>query len=387
MDYLDEIKEHSLKCAVSLKARRVMPRHLLMAIIERKAEENELLNEEGIDPEGLLEVLSKYGIEENEAGAHPEFGAGILEISNRARELAKKYKEEPGVEFLLWALSENGEFLKDALMQGIGIDWSETARAMQNRVMSRHAAHTTWSQARISDPGLHKAMIHKFFSDDANAILKGAFERLRDNGGGTLGIPDVLISLLESDETGEMKLVLAGAGFNVDALISNLPTSQSDIEEIVAEGRVGFEAELIDALIDARIQLRAFPADRVERHHMLLGLLRIGERKLPDVFCELSDAEYGPYQHAAIELIHLRHGTPKLDLSEGIRPEAYERMSVAEIQGTRAVPVKIENGRLIVGTPGYLGPVALKKIEETADMPVEARLVPGGWFREHAGLP
>lgn len=357
-----------------------------MAIMERRGEENGLLVDEGIDPEGLLEILGKYGIEENDAPSQLESGAGILQILDRAKELAKKYKEEPGAEFLLWALSESDEFIRDPLMQGIGIDWSEISRAMQSRVMSRHAAHSTWSQARISDPGLHKAQIHKFFSDKADGILKAAFDTLRNSGGGTLGIPDVLHALLESDETGEMKHVVGGAGFDVDELMTNLAVSKSEIEGIVAEGRVGFALELIEALIDARMQLRAFPGEKVEFHHLLLGLLRIGERSLPDVFCELSDAEYGPYHHAAIELIHLRHGTPKLDLSEEIQPEAYERMSIAEIQGTRAVPVKIENGRLIVGTPGYLGPMALKRIEEIVDMPVEARLVPGRWFREHAGL-
>jgi ATP-dependent Clp protease ATP-binding subunit ClpA len=385
MNYLDEIKERSLKCAISLKAKRVMPRHLLLAIVERRADENELLTEEGIDPEGLLEVLSKYGIEENDAPSQPEFGAGILELLNRAWELAKKYKEEPGAEFLLWALSESDEFSRDALMQGIGIDWSDIARSMQSRVLSRNAAHSTWSQARISDPGLHKAQIHKFYSDEANAILKTAFDTLRDNGGGTLGLPDVLTSLIESDESGEMKQVIEGAGFKLDDLISNLPTSQSEIEEIVAEGRVGFAQELIDALVEARMQLRAFPADKVEYHHLLLGLLRVGERKMPEVFGELSDAEYGPYQHAAIELIHIRHGIPKLDLTEEIQPEALERLSGEEMREACAVPVKIENGTLIVGTPGYLGPVALKKLREMADMPVEARLAPGRWFVENCG--
>jgi ATP-dependent Clp protease ATP-binding subunit ClpA len=386
MDYLDEIRDAARKIAESLASPRVMPRHILLALISRGDEGVELLRQEGIDPDGLEEVLAKYGRQEENIGGQVDYGAGASRLLGRAGELAKGYRETPGSEFLLWALSEEDEFTGDNLLKAIGIDWEEVGCSMRRRIDSRHAYHPAWSQALIADPGLHRADLHKSFSSDVKDLLRAAFDRLQGTGGGNLRISDILRILLDSDDDGEIRRVLSGAGFDVDSFQSDLEQIGNDIEAAVAEGRVGFAAELIDALVEAKEQLSAFPAEKAERHHLLLGLLRVGEKTRPEMFAEFADVPYGPYQHAAIELIHIRRGTPKLDLSDKVVPKILDLLSARQRQEFRAIPVKVAGGRLIIGTPGYLSPHALKRIERIVDMPVEARLAPGKWFKAHCGL-
>lgn len=384
--YIDEIKEGALDVAKSLAASVVMPRHILLALLSRKDAGNELLEEVGVDTEGLNEVLTKYSREEGEKGEDSGFGVSALQVLARVEELAKGYREEPGPEFLIWALSEEREFLTDNLLSAIGINWDEIGYAMRKRVVARHASHSVWSQALIADRGLHKAGVQKTFSDDVKSILKIVFEVKREAGGGSVGILEVLQTLLDEDRDDEIKIVLSGAGFDVEKFHSGFKPAERELDGFMNEGRVSFTSDLIDALCEAREQIRAFPADLVERHHLLLGLLRVGEKMQPNVYGEFADVPYGPYQHVAIELIHTRRGTPKLDLSVEADPEASQLLTQRQMQEFCAIPVRVVEGKLIVGTPGYLSPHILKRIQRIVNMPVEARLSPGKWFKERCGL-
>jgi ATP-dependent Clp protease ATP-binding subunit ClpA len=386
VDYLEDIKDGALKAAIEMKAGRVMPRHILLALLTRKDAGIDLLEQEGIDTDGLNDVLLKYGSEEKGEKKVPGFDASMLRVLARTGELARGYHEEPGPEFLLWALSEEGEFINDELLAAIGIEWGGIGYAMRKRVEARHASHSIWSQALIADPGLHKAGVHKSFSEDMKKLLKMVFEKKRDAGGGKIEIPDLLQALLDDDPDDEIKSVLSGAGFDVEKFHSGYNPAEVELDGFVNQGTVSFANDLIDALCEAREQIKAFPSDLVERHHVLLGLLRVGEKSQPEAFGEFADAPYGPYQHAAIELIHKRRGTPKLDLSDDADPEALKLLTRKQMQELCAIPVKVIDGKLIVGTPGYLSPHILERIRRIVNMPVEARLSPGKWFKEHCGL-
>ena len=257
---------------------------------------------------------------------------------------------------------------------------------MRRRVEARHASHTVWSQALIANPGLHKAGVHKIFSDDLKGILKMAFESRREAGGGSIDIADILLILLDKDVENEIIDSLSGAGFNIEELRANLRPTGNDLEKFISEGSVSFGGKLIDALCEARQQLLAFPDDFVQRHHLLLGLLRVGEKTTPEILGASTDMPYGSYQHVGMEIIHRRHGTPKLDLPSDADPEALKLLSRQQVRELRAIPVRVDDGKLIVGTPGYLGPHIIKRIERIVNMPVEPHLSPGKWFKEHCGL-
>jgi len=386
MDFLTEIREKALKAAVALNALIVQPRHLLLALISIGGQGVELLKDEGVDPQGLEEVLLKYGRKEGEVKRGQVFSPAALNVSLHTEELAKHFGEEPGAEFFLWALSEDEEFRNDELLQAIGIDWADVGIAMRRRIEARHALHPSWSQALISDPGLHKADVHKSFSDDTKNTLKAAFNAIRERGGGQVTILDILTALLEGDEGPQVEKVLSGAGFKIEGLKADLGYPENTLESTRSDGGVGFAGTLIDALCEAKEQLKAFPGDRVEWHHLLLGLLRVGEKIYPEILGEYADVPYGAYQHASIELIHIRRGTPKLDLKWDIEPKAFKLLTQSQMQEFRAIPVKIISGRLILGTPGYLSPHMVERIEQAVGMPLEARLAPGKWFKNQAGL-
>jgi ATP-dependent Clp protease ATP-binding subunit ClpA len=385
MDLLNEIRDKAMRVAETLNAPRVAPRHLLLALIADGGQAVELLRGEGVDPQGLEEVLIKYGRQEGELRTGQVIGPAASSIILHTEELAKHFREEAGPEFLLWALSEDKEFLNDELLQAIGIDWAEVGEAMRRRVEARHALHPSWSQALIADLGLHKVDVHKSFSDEAKDSLKAAFNAIRERGGGQVTILDILTALIEGDEGRQVEKVLSGAGFNMEGLKSSLGYAEDTLES-TRGGGVGFAGTLIDALYEAKEQLKAFQGDRVEWHHLLLGLLRVGEKVYPEIFGEYADVPYGAYQHAAIELIHIRRGTPKLDLKLELEPKAFKLLTQSRMQEFRVIPVGIIGGKLIVGTPGYLSPHILERIEHAVGMPVEARLAPGKWFKKHAGL-
>lgn len=384
--YLDEIREGAKQAAETLNASRVIPRHILLAMLSRKDESIDLLEGESVDPDGLSDVLTKHGRGEDGVKGSVEIDSSALQILARAEELAKGYREEPGPEHLIWALSENKEFLNDTLLEAIGIDWEEIGHSMRRRVEARHSSHTVWNQALIANPGLHKAGVHKVFSDDLKDILKTAFESRREAGGGSIDIADILLILLDRDVENEIIDTLSGAGFDVEELRANLQPTGNDLERFISEDSVGFSRELIDALCEARQQLDAFPDDFVQRHHLLLGLLRVGEKTGPEILGESANMPYGSYQHVGMEIIHKRHGTPKLDLSSDADPEALKLLSRQQVRELRAIPVRIDDGKLIVGTPGYLGPHVIKRIERIVNMPVEPHISPGKWFKEHCGF-
>ena len=384
--YLDEIREGARQAAETLNASRMIPRHILVAMLSRKDSGFDLLQGEGVDPKGLNEVLTKYGREEDEVKGCIEIDSSALHVLARAEELAKGYREEASPEHLIWALSENVNFLRDTLLEAVGIDWEEIGYAMRRRVEARHASHTVWSQALIANPGLHKAGVHRIFSDDLKGILKTAFESRREAGGGSIDIADILLILLDKDVGNEIKDTLSGAGFDVDELRINLQSTGNDLEKFISEGSVSFTGKLTDALFEARQQLYAFPDDLVERHHLLLGLLRVGEKTQPDILGESAKMPYGSYQHVGMEIIHRRRGTPKLDLSSNADPEALKLFTRQQMRELVAIPVKVDEGKLIVGTPGYLSPHIIKRMERIVNMPVEPHLSPGKWFKEHCGL-
>ena len=196
MKFLDDIRDKSIQVAETLNAAMVLPRHLLLALIAKGGEGVELLKDEGIDPQGLEEVLAKYGRQEIDKAAGRLIGAGVSNVLVRVEELAKGYREEPGPEFFLWALSEDEEFLDDDLIQAIGIDWEEIGRSMRRRIDARHASHPSWSQALIADPGLNAAGVHK----STFLTVEQRFEAARDSLVGIDGVEVVTFDGLLVEE-------------------------------------------------------------------------------------------------------------------------------------------------------------------------------------------